>query len=357
MLSNYYTFSSLRGRQGSDDYYLIQCPLQLVPRLFSFDEVKPTGTGFRYTSLSATKIESLEQYLELHKDNYVLTPLLAYVESAVLFEPTANHEDIGLLHIPLTATLVIRDGQHRCAAIQQSIARNPELGLDTVPIMLIPDPNSIRKVAVTNILDYSQGKSNWSLRVLRDQESSLAELTKQIIKDIPLFQNRIELEKTTISNRSTAIFTLSAVYQATKALLGGEKYVQASNAQIELAKTFWQRLTEVIPEWQQLYNGIITAAYLRENYVHAHTVTLVAIGMAGHSLIGLHSDDWLLKIEDLRNLDWSRKNVDLWEGRAMLQGRMSKAHRSMRLTANALKQTLGISLTEKEQELERELIT
>ena len=66
MLSNYYTFSSLRGKQGNNHYYLIQCPLQLVPRLFSFDKVKATGTGFRYTALSATKIEKLERYLESH---------------------------------------------------------------------------------------------------------------------------------------------------------------------------------------------------------------------------------------------------------------------------------------------------
>jgi DNA sulfur modification protein DndB len=357
MLSNYYTFSSLRGKQGKNSYYLIQCPLQLVSRLFSFDEVKATGTGFRYTSLSATKIEKLEQYLESHKDNYVLTPLIAHVESAVLFDPTTEHGDIGLLHIPLTASLVVREGQHRCAAIQQAIAENPELGLDTISIMLIPASDSVRKAEVGSALNYTQAKSNWSLRVLHDQESSLAELTKQIIECVPLFQNRIELKKTTISNRSTAIFTLSAVYQATKALLGYEKNHEITSSEIQLVRTFWQRLSEIISEWQKLHEGVVTAAYLRENYVHAHTVTLVAIGMAGNSLIQLHPNDWLQLIEKLRNLDWSRKNVQLWEGRAMLQGRMSKAHRSMYLTANALKQTLGIALNEKEQTLEMKLMT
>jgi len=355
MLSNHYTFSSLRGKQGLNYYYLIQCPLQLVSRLFSFDEVKATGTGIRYTSLSVTKIEKLEQYLESHKDNYVLTPLVAYVESAVLFDPTTEYEDVGLLHIPLTANLVIRDGQHHCAAIQQAITENPELGLDTISIMLIPASSASRKAEVTTALDYTPAKSNWSLRVLHDQENSLAELTKQIVNSIPLFQNRIEMEKTTISNRSTEIFTLSAVYQATKALLGNEKE-EVTSTKIKLAQTFWQKLTEVMPEWQQLQQGVITAAYLRENYVHAHTVTLVAIGMAGHSLIELCPNDWLHQLEKLKNLDWARKNVQLWEGRSMLQGRMSKAHRSMRLTANAIKQALDVPLTDKEQELECELL-
>ena len=37
----------------------------------------------------------------------------------------------------------------------------------------------------------------------------------------------------------------------------------------------------------------------------------------------------------------------------MLQGRMSKKHHSVQLTVNLLKTTLGLPLTEKEQELEK----
>jgi DNA sulfur modification protein DndB len=46
-------------------------------------------------------------------------------------------------------------------------------------------------------------------------------------------------------------------------------------------------------------------------------------------------------------LDWSRTNP-AWEGRAMLQGRMSKQHSSVQLTANDLKRILGMELFDKE---------
>ena len=39
----------------------------------------------------------------------------------------------------------------------------------------------------------------------------------------------------------------------------------------------------------------------------------------------------------------------------MLQGRMSKKHTSIQLTANLLKMTLGLPLTDKEKELEKVL--
>jgi DGQHR domain-containing protein len=151
-------------------------------------KTEPPRVSKRPARANAWASETLfsEQYLESHKDNYVLTPLVAHVESAVLFDPITEHEDVGLLHIPLTANLVIRDGQHHCAAIQQAITENPELGLDTISIMLIPASKASRKAEVTTALDYTQAKSNWSLRVLHDQENSLAELTKQIVNSIIL---------------------------------------------------------------------------------------------------------------------------------------------------------------------------
>ena len=38
MTSNYYTFQAIRGQQGKHEYYVAQCPLRMVPRLFFLDE-------------------------------------------------------------------------------------------------------------------------------------------------------------------------------------------------------------------------------------------------------------------------------------------------------------------------------
>ena len=58
-------------------------------------------------------------------------------------------------------------------------------------------------------------------------------------------------------------------------------------------------------------------------------------------------------LKALRNVDWSRSNIDLWEGRAMTHGRISKATMNVQLTANLLKQTLGLTLNEAEQLLDQ----
>jgi len=53
-----------------------------------------------------------------------------------------------------------------------------------------------------------------------------------------------------------------------------------------------------------------------------------------------------------RTIDWSKANGKLWEGRAMVAGRLTKVQANVQLTANLLKGKLGVDLTEKEQELE-----
>jgi DNA sulfur modification protein DndB len=102
-------------------------------------------------------------------------------------------------------------------------------------------------------------------------------------------------------------------------------------------------------------NNKIYASELRVNYVHAHAVTLHAIGIAGRALLQAYPDDWSEQLQRLRQIDWSRSNAQLWEGRAMSGGQMSKTRQHLRLTANLLKTTMGLELTAKEQEMEKNL--
>jgi DNA sulfur modification protein DndB len=150
------------------------------------------------------------------------------------------------------------------------------------------------------------------------------------------------------------MFTMSAVFQATQALLNVGEREEISDQQAELALRFWTLLGEIIPEWRQVIAGETSPAALRPNYVHVHSVTLLAIGRAGAALMVLFPDSWQANLVALGELDWSRRNP-AWEGRAMMRGRMSKTHASIQLTTNLLKLTLGLPLAEKEKELEKVL--
>ena len=352
-----YSFVAIHGHQGEHDYYLVQCPLRLVPRLFLFDESEVPAALRRVRSLNASCVTGLTRYLVAQPSRYILAPLVAAIDCEITFETlVSDSPEIGQLQIPLTAQLIIHDGQHRRAAIQRVLAENATMGDDTVPVMLIPDPHLTRSPRIYADLNQAQTRRNLSQRVLHDLDSPLAALTRQLVEDVPLFRGLTELEKTTISNRSIALFTLSAVYQATQALLGSGRRDPIDSTRAAVARRFWQELGQVIPEWRQVIQGEITAAQLRKSCIHAHSVTLLAIGMIGRELVAAYPDDWLERLRVLGKLDWSRENTALWEGRAMIRGRMSKARDSVLLTVTVLKRVLGLESSEQERELEKRLL-
>jgi DNA sulfur modification protein DndB len=80
-----------------------------------------------------------------------------------------------------------------------------------------------------------------------------------------------------------------------------------------------------------------------------HSVLLHAIGKAGAELVAQYPDDWQQRLRSLENVDWSRSNTDLWEGRAMVGGHLSKSRSHVLRTAILLKQIMGVHLTEGEQ--------
>jgi DNA sulfur modification protein DndB len=54
----------------------------------------------------------------------------------------------------------------------------------------------------------------------------------------------------------------------------------------------------------------------------------------------------------LQEIDWSRHNAQVWEGRALIGGKVSKATTNIILTTNLIKQALALPLTEEQQRVE-----
>lgn len=126
-----------------------------------------------------------------------------------------------------------------------------------------------------------------------------------------------------------------------------------SPAEEQLALEFWREITNNIPEWEQLITNKISSSELRNEFVHAHGLALHALGIMGHALIRKYPDDWKTRLSNLQQLDWSRSNTKVWEGRAMNNGRISKAQMNLTLTTNYLKQVMDLPLTTEEERVEK----
>jgi DNA sulfur modification protein DndB len=177
-------------------------------------------------------------------------------------------------------------------------------------------------------------------------------MVARLVSSVSVFKDMTEKTRSTISNRSLKLFTLSSIYQATRKLLGIGNGDPVSDDAEQLAHEFWTEVAKHIPDWHHAADRTVNSSELRRDYVHAHGIALQALATAGAALIEAEPTRWRSKLAKLKSIDWSRANSKTWEGRALVMGRVSKAQTNVTLTSNLIKNQLGVALTADEQELE-----
>jgi DNA sulfur modification protein DndB len=248
----------------------------------------------------------------------------------------------------MDAKILINDGQHRRAAIKEAISELPELGYDNIPVLFFIDEGLQRSQQMFADLNKHAVRPSDSISTLYDHRDLIADLARKMVANVSTFSRLTEMEKSSISNRSIKLFTLSAIKNATKALLSKGKGEPINIEEVNLASDFWREVASNMRDWQLVLDKKIAPADMREQYIHAHAVMLQAMGEIGSELISKPPASWKKILKGLNKIDWSRSNPD-WEGRAMQHGRISKARTSVILTVNYIKKHLGLSLTPTEQ--------
>ena len=122
---------------------------------------------------------------------------------------------------------------------------------------------------------------------------------------------------------------------------------------MKLATDFWTEVAARIPDWTEIVQGETSAADIRAGYVHCHAIGITAIARAGRALLAQFPNGWKKRLAKLSSLNWSRANTKLWEGRAMIGGRLSKSSSAVARAGNAVKRHLGLRLSRDEQAMEK----
>ena len=159
------------------------------------------------------------------------------------------------------------------------------------------------------------------------------------------------MEKSSLAKRSRKLFTLSAFYNACAELVEGLATGDLTHDARDRPQ-FWEEVATHFPAWGQIREGRMPASEVREGFIHSHGIALQAIGKAGNSLITKHPKDWKKRLRTLEKIDWSRGNAKVWEGRALIGGKVSKATTNVTLTTNVIKKALGIPLNDSEKKTE-----
>lgn len=357
-----YTFPAIRGVQAKREYYITMVSLRLIPRMFLFDEEELVPNVRAQRTLNKSRIPSITQYILDNRNDYVFSALTASIDSPVKFEPFTDTDPegrLGSLHVPMDAKFIVNDGQHRRAAIEQALRESPELGSETIAVVFFLDIGLERCQQMFADLNRYAIRPDASLSVLYDHRDEMAALAKMVAFKAEPFQGLVEMEKSNLSKRSRKLFTLSNIHQACKALIKDIEDLTFDEA-TDLSITYWNEVGKQFPQWNQVKEGKIKASDVRDDAIHTYGIILQALGKIGNELLRDNSSgllqgsgsEWKKCVRKLKKIDFSRSNTDLWEGRSMIGGKISKARANIILTTSAIKSPLGLPLSVEEKRYE-----
>lgn len=348
-----YVFPAIRGVQAGREYYVSQCPLRLIPKLFQFDDGDLPPEVRAQRTLNRARLPEIAHYIVGNRESYVFSALTASIDADVRFEPlteAAPEGLIGLLHIPMTARFVINDGQHRRGAIQLALDEEPAIANETIAIVFFLDRGLERSQQMFADLNRYAIRPSTSIGVLYDHRNPHASVARAVVATSPLLRDVVEMERSTLSPRSRKLFTLSAIFTACRALLAHVTEEQLIE-HIEVAAEFWDGIALGFPEWEMVKDRRLSAGEVRTDFIHSHGTVLHALGRLGAALLP-EQPAWQDVGKRLGEIDWHKSNTKTWEGRAMTAGRVSKSSNNVTLTTNVMKLHLGLELSPEERRVE-----
>lgn len=351
----FYTFPAIKGNQANRDFFVIMCPLSILSKLFIFNDSELPPEYRAQRILNKSRIPEITSYMLNNPSDYVFSSLTASIDGEFHF--SALNEDfdktIGTLKVSMDSYLLINDGQHRRAAIENALGVNPELGKETISVVLFIDEGLKRSQQIFSDLNKHAVNVSKSIGILYDSRDPIAMITKSILEKNNYLKNYTDKENPSLSKFSPKLFTLSSINATNKKLVN--KLNIKDTKTLTFAEDFWTVLCENMVEWQFVFNKATNPHLFRTDYISSHGVVLEALGLVGNYLYLNNPLDWKKILSNIKNIDWHRTNLADWENRAIgVNGRIVKSATYVKLTKNLIKIKLGIPLSAEESKLEKE---
>lgn len=343
------SFPAIKGIQADTEFYTVMCPLKRLKRIFTFDESTLPVNERAQRILNPERIPEISNYILENRDSYVFSALTACIDGETDFVPIGpgkHQQKIGTLTIDDDAEVYITDGQHRNAAIQEALKQDPSLGNENISVVFFVGKSLPERQKIFKDLNLYPVKTDSSLSITYDDEPD-SMLSKSIVFDSSILSKLIHMEKSNLGPRSKKLVSHSALNKATNELFDD---INAENYEdlVPTAKDYWEHLVKVIPAWNLVYKEQVSGGEVREESIHAYSVTFQALGIVGNWLLK-NDSTWKKTTEALKDIDWARSNKADWEGRCVVNGAMRNSSVAMKLTANRIKHYLSIPLNAKEQ--------
>ncbi len=339
-----FEFSAIRGSQFGREVFSCHVDAGIVAARFAVTANELPQAIREGRLLDQKHVAAWKSLLQRAKGARLIAPVVVAVDRAIGFTPIGSKKStVGILRIPFDARMVVQSGRSIVAALRDyAETRGQDGGSTDVVAVTFYVERDAKLMQETFRAFQQRGPVSRTRRILASEMDPIARLARELSK-MPPFLGLTEMHRATLAPRSRNLFTLSAVYLATRALLA-DRERESAKATSRLAHEFWQNVASAMPEWELVVRGQMTAGEVRANFLHTHGSVLSAIAHAGAALLEERAKTWQASIKKLRTIDWRRTNPT-WEGRILRRGNVSKTTDAIFLTANVIKRHLGIALT------------
>ncbi|WP_131766134.1 DNA sulfur modification protein DndB [Candidatus Protofrankia californiensis] len=354
-----YAFPAVRGVQAGRVFFVSTCPLRVVAKLFVYDSEELQADLRAQRALNKGRLPELVRYMVDNPTSYVFSALTVSIDGAAYFSSLPGTDlrtsPLGTLHVAMNARFVINDGQHRRAAICEAIRQAPRLADETIGVVFFLDAGLERCQQMFADLNRHAVRPSTSLGVLYDRRDADGQLARLLALEHPIFRGFVDMESSSLPKASGKLFTLSALYGATRTLLHGLDDLNHDQRRA-IAFDYWAVIGSLMSGWAQVREQRFRSSDLRAQFIHSHGIALAAFGRIGNTIIRETRDPvaWRDTLSALATVDWSRSNP-LWEGRALVGGSVSKARTNLLLTTAAIRRHLGLALPPDEEQAEQKL--
>lgn len=349
-----FSFPAIRGIQANKEFYSVMCPLEVVSKLFNFynNEIPEESRAQRI--LNEKRIPEIRDYICNNLDSYVFSSITASIDGDYKFLPYSENNDLGVLHISMNSNLLVNDGQHRKAAIDEAIKDEPALKKEHISVVLFVDQGLRRSQQMFSDLNRHAVNVSNSLSILYDQRNPTMKLAKEILSTNQRLFSLVEKSNNSIGKKSKKLFTLSSFFEATKRLISDIEF-ETDQKFREFAIEYWTFIFDNFNEWKHIISGEVTAYSSRQVSLSTYGVIIETIGMLGNEIYKKDIKDWKDKIIQLNFIDWSRTNP-FWQHRFVQpDGSLRKSSYTIKMSFIGIKLHIGISLTDNEIQLEEDL--
>lgn len=366
-----FSFPAVKGYQSARPFYTAQVPLKHFVSLFKLtdERLRPEQRAQRVVNQSHAK--EITTYILENRSHYVLPAVVVSCDSKMAFEDLGD-TNVGMLKIPITAKMLINDGQHRRAAIEMALSQDETLANETIGVTLYEDRGLAASQQMFTDINANAKKVSTNLNALYDHRCAFNQLCADLIKALD-WGHLIEYEKSSVNRKSDKLWTISG-FKKFVSLASG---LTAKNMRDEHHALYLNVLAGAlpmaiknIPRLQNILSGEERASQLRRSHIIAQQVFIEALGMTlGQLGFNLHSRnaeglksllDMPIDVEaQLANLQYLNYSIDVpesayWQGRCLLGERFQKSTVAVKSTAEVMMLQCDIALPRSVSDLEHE---